>query len=105
MPRPVEAVSSNYQAKIDPELCSACGLCMERCQMAAIKEGKDSYEIAEEKCIGCGLCVSVCPTGALSMAAKPKVQAPPTDFFRDTLQRIQGERHAILDAKGAKKSP
>jgi len=95
LPRPVEAVSSNYQAKIDPELCSACGLCMERCQMAAIKEGKDSYEIAEEKCIGCGLCVSFCPTEALSMVAKPKVQAPPSDFFHDTLQRIQVERHAI----------
>jgi NAD-dependent dihydropyrimidine dehydrogenase PreA subunit len=95
MPRPAEVGLSSYQAKIDPEQCSACGQCIERCQMAAIKEGQDSYEIAEEKCIGCGLCVSVCPTEALSMVAKAEVQAPPKNFFHDTLQRIQVERRAI----------
>ena len=95
MPRPADVVLSYYQAKIDPRLCSACGLCMERCQMAAIKEGQGFSEIAQERCIGCGLCLSVCPTQALSMVAKSGTESPPKDFFQDTLRRIQVERQAI----------
>lgn len=95
MPRPADVVLSYYQAKIDPELCSACGQCIERCQMAAIKEGEDSSEIVDGRCIGCGLCVSACPTEAISLVAKSEMEAPPEDFFQGTLQRIEAERHAI----------
>jgi len=102
MPRPADVVRSYYQAKIDPELCSACGQCTERCQMAAIREGKDSSEVIDEKCIGCGLCVSACPTEAIAMVAKSGMEAPPKEYFQDTLQRIEAERRAIhLQAKGA----
>jgi Na+-translocating ferredoxin:NAD+ oxidoreductase subunit B len=95
MPRPADVILSYYQAKIDPELCSACGQCIERCQMTAIKEGEDSSEMIEGRCIGCGLCVSTCPTEAISMVAKSEMEAPPKDFIQDTLQRIEAERRAI----------
>jgi Na+-translocating ferredoxin:NAD+ oxidoreductase subunit B len=92
MPRPADMVLSYYEAKIDSELCSACGQCLERCQMAAIKEGADSSEIVDGRCIGCGLCVSVCPTEAISMVAKTGMEAPPRDFIQDTLKKIEAER-------------
>ncbi len=92
MPRPADVVLSYYEAKIDSELCSACGQCRDRCQMAAIKEGKDSSEIVEGRCIGCGLCVSVCPTEALSLVAKKGVEAPPKEFIDGTLKKIEEER-------------
>jgi electron transport complex protein RnfB len=95
MPRPADMVLSYYQAKIDSDLCSSCGLCQERCQMAAIKKGEDSYQIIDGRCIGCGLCVSTCPTEAISMGAKLGMEPPPIDFLCDTLQRIRTERHAI----------
>jgi ferredoxin len=94
-PRPADVVLSYYQARIDSELCSACGQCIERCQMAAIKEGEDSSEIIDGRCIGCGLCVSACPTEALSMVAKSEMGAPPKDFLQDTLRRIEVERRAM----------
>lgn len=101
MPRPAAAVQSYYQAKIDPELCSACGQCIDRCQMAAIREGKDSSEVIDGRCIGCGLCASACPTEALIMVAKPAMEAPPKEYFQDTLQRIKAERRALqVKAKG-----
>jgi Na+-translocating ferredoxin:NAD+ oxidoreductase subunit B len=92
MPRPANVVLSYYEAKIDSALCSACGQCLERCQMAAIKKGTGFSEIVDGRCIGCGLCVSGCPTEAISLVAKTGMEAPPKDFIPDTLNRIEAER-------------
>jgi len=94
MPRPADIVRSYYQAEIDPDLCSASGECIERCQMDAIKEGEDVSEIIDGRCIGCGLCVSSCPEEAISLIAKPGMEAPPKDFH-DTLRKIEIERSAL----------
>jgi ferredoxin len=91
MPRPADFVHSYYQAKIDSDLCSGCALCMDRCQMDAIRELDDAWEVVEGRCIGCGLCVSECPTSAISMVAKPGMEAPPRDFS-ETIHRIGAER-------------
>ncbi|MBU2490656.1 MAG: 4Fe-4S binding protein [Proteobacteria bacterium] len=64
-------VNSHYFAQIDPEACVACGLCAEeRCQVRAVREGEDAYEVIRERCIGCGLCVSTCPSEAISLVKK-----------------------------------
>lgn len=93
-PKPADFVRSYYYARIDPEQCSSCGTCIERCQMDAIREGDDVSEIIEERCIGCGLCVSTCPQEAISMVAKPDMEDPPTDFT-ETLRRIGTERGVL----------
>jgi len=95
MPKPTDVVLSYYEAKIDPELCTTCGQCFERCQMAAIKEGTDSSEIIKGRCIGCGLCVAVCPAEAISMVAKTGMEAPPKDFIQGTLKKIEAERVTV----------
>jgi Fe-S-cluster-containing hydrogenase component 2 len=64
---------------------------MDRCQMDAIRELDDAWEVVEGRCIGCGLCVSECPTSAISMVAKPGMEAPPRDFH-ETIHRIGAER-------------
>ncbi len=92
--RPADLVLSHYYAKIDSDLCSACGVCIERCQIDAIKEGEDFSEIVDGRCIGCGLCVPTCPEEAISLVAKPGMEAPPIDF-RETLKRIETERRAV----------
>jgi ferredoxin len=94
MPRPTDMVLSYYEAKIDSELCSACGQCLEQCQMAAIKEGTNTSEIIDGRCIGCGLCISVCPAEAISMQPKKGMEAPPQHFSQGTLKKIEGERMA-----------
>jgi Pyruvate/2-oxoacid:ferredoxin oxidoreductase delta subunit/DNA-binding Lrp family transcriptional regulator len=68
--RPADHAGSSFQAKIDPAECTACGTCLERCQIEAIIEGDEHNEVDLARCIGCGLCVSYCPAGALEMAAK-----------------------------------
>jgi NAD-dependent dihydropyrimidine dehydrogenase PreA subunit len=68
---PSDVVHAHYYGEIDPDKCSGCGLCAdERCQVAAIKEGPEAYEIVRERCIGCGLCASTCPTEAIRLVHK-----------------------------------
>jgi len=91
---PSNLFHSYYQAKIDPVLCAGCGECIDRCPMDAIREGEDISETIDGRCIGCGLCVSTCPETAISLIAKPDMEAPPMDF-EETLKIIKTERAAI----------
>ena len=90
-PRPADLIVSYYQAQIDMDLCSACAVCIDRCQMDAIEVVDDTWRVVDGRCIGCGLCVPECPPAAISMVAKPDVEAPPRDFH-ETINRIGVER-------------
>ncbi len=94
LPKSKYVISSYYQAKIDPDLCSDCGLCIERCQVDAIKEGDGHSEVKDEKCIGCGLCVTTCPQEAISLIAKPGTEAPPKDI-EEIHSKIETERRTL----------
>jgi Na+-translocating ferredoxin:NAD+ oxidoreductase subunit B len=75
-------INSHYYAVIDPESCTACGVCAnERCQVHAIEEKEDAFSVVKEKCIGCGLCISTCPSEAISLVRKPQAEIvqPPAD--------------------------
>jgi ferredoxin len=91
MPRPGDSVTSYYEARIDPDECNSCELCLDRCQMDAIREVDGVWEVADGQCIGCGLCVAECPPAAISMVAKPGKEPPPMTF-NDALKRIGAER-------------
>lgn len=77
--RPADHCGSAYLAKIDPDACVLCGTCEERCQMEAISEGGESYEVDEARCIGCGLCVPTCNDEAISMVEKTEPPSLPED--------------------------
>jgi Pyruvate/2-oxoacid:ferredoxin oxidoreductase delta subunit len=61
---------SNYYAVADAENCTACEICIERCQVKAIRIEGDAAVIMKDKCIGCGLCASTCPAGSITMVQK-----------------------------------
>jgi NADH-quinone oxidoreductase subunit F len=47
---------------IDPEKCSACGICRKKCPADAIDGAKKTiHVIDQEKCTKCGTCFEVCP--------------------------------------------
>ncbi len=58
---------SNFVAAIDPESCTGCGECVERCQFDAISQDGDIAAITPDYCAGCGNCVSVCPVECISI--------------------------------------
>jgi NAD-dependent dihydropyrimidine dehydrogenase PreA subunit/predicted transcriptional regulator len=62
-------VPSRFEAVVDPELCTACETCLERCHFDAITmEGdEDTALVDHDDCMGCGLCLVTCPAEAISL--------------------------------------
>jgi ferredoxin len=89
--RPADHAASSFRAQIDPDLCTACGTCLDRCQIEAIMEGDDFMEVREPRCIGCGLCVPTCPAEAISLVPKLEVVEPPANVVEMNI-RILKER-------------
>ncbi len=63
---------SRFSARVDPELCTSCGTCQDRCYFNALEETVTGDEISvtrviEDKCMGCGLCQATCPSEAISL--------------------------------------
>ena len=83
-PKPASLVSSPFVAVLDPKTCEGCGICVERCQMEALRLQDDRVAHHVDRCIGCGLCVSACPTGSLALTRKPESEQPkvPKDMTR-----------------------
>jgi electron transport complex protein RnfB len=73
---------ANYYARINKDICTNCGLCIERCQVHAVKEDNTDTLIIPDQCIGCGLCVTGCPSGAVELIKRPDAEIvhPPEDF-------------------------
>ena len=53
-------------AKVDEDLCSGCGICVETCPYNAreLDEIKKIATVNDILCEGCGSCISACPSGA-----------------------------------------
>ena len=88
---PADFFQSYYTAEIDPDECTACGTCIDRCQIDAIEEKDDVMEVNPARCIGCGLCVDTCPTEAIKLNEKEGVEDPPADLD-EVLRRLASER-------------
>lgn len=59
---------SRFRAEVDPDECSGCGMCHERCYFSAITwtDGEGSPSVVNaDKCMGCGLCLVTCPEDAI----------------------------------------
>ena len=87
-PKPGTLVSSPFVAAYEPDTCQACGVCVDRCQMEALRLDGDRVLLDVDRCIGCGLCVSTCPSESLTLVRKPESeQAPvPKDIQEATIR-------------------
>jgi Pyruvate/2-oxoacid:ferredoxin oxidoreductase delta subunit len=94
-PRPAEYLHSNYQAVVDPELCSECGTCHGRCPMEALGAGEGATAVDLDRCIGCGVCVGTCPSGAVGLRTKPRKTVPPKNLPA-LYGKIMTERFGLL---------
>jgi NAD-dependent dihydropyrimidine dehydrogenase PreA subunit len=81
LPKPAENWAHNFYVEVDTEVCTACGTCVERCQMGAatLDEQNGFSMINLDRCIGCGNCVASCPSGALRLVKVEKETVPPED--------------------------
>ena len=96
-PSPVEFFHTNFYASIDPELCTACGECMELCQMEALISVNNHTEVLRSHCIGCGVCLNACASEAITLVKKEEVTVPPKD--KDEMyRRMVMERFGLFGA-------
>ena len=51
---------------VDPDMCTGCGICAERCFVAAITMDGGTAKITDD-CKGCGQCVEYCPENAVTL--------------------------------------
>ncbi len=61
------SAKSNFLARVDPQKCQGCGLCVARCVFYAVSLEKEKAVVDPDKCYGCGVCSVTCPTGAVKL--------------------------------------
>jgi len=63
---------------IEPEKCTACGLCLKNCPSSAVQGGKKIIHwIDQQKCTKCGVCFEVCPKRFRAVAKLSGEVVPP----------------------------
>ena len=79
-PKPSEVVMHTFEPSFDSELCTVCGICIDRCPAEALTLG--SAEVPDwnqDQCIGCGVCASGCPEEAITLVEKVAALVPPAN--------------------------
>ncbi len=53
--------------KADPDLCTACGTCVDQCPVSALSMNEEIPEVEDETCIRCFCCQEICPEKAITL--------------------------------------
>ncbi len=78
--KPALFFNSGFRPCFDPELCTACETCLERCPPGALVMGDNEIpEVDLDRCFGCAVCATGCPSDAITMEAKTDFPVPPKD--------------------------
>jgi len=59
---------AEVKPKADPELCTACGACVEQCPVVALTMKDSLPEVDEAACIACFCCQEICPEKAMNLS-------------------------------------
>ena len=71
-----QVLTSNFVIKADEESCTACGICVDLCQMDALTLDDDRITVTPEYCLGCGNCAAQCPSESLTLHRSADYQPP-----------------------------
>jgi Pyruvate/2-oxoacid:ferredoxin oxidoreductase delta subunit len=79
-PKPGLFFNSGFEPVFDPDQCTACQTCLDRCPAEALTMGEESYPVVNlDRCFGCAVCATGCPSEAITMKNKPDYPMPPRD--------------------------
>lgn len=65
-----EEFHSGYEARIDHNECTGCGICASMCRYDAVRSNGNGFSIDSLRCEGCKVCVKFCPAGAIQFPLK-----------------------------------
>jgi nitroreductase/NAD-dependent dihydropyrimidine dehydrogenase PreA subunit len=87
--------------KVDPELCTFCGACLELCTGEVYGESSGRASVlAPEECWLCGHCVAACPADSIQHSGYPLDGCPPLD--RAALPTLDGLLTAFRERRSAR---
>jgi len=86
---------SDFYVKVDPEICTGCETCVERCQFGATSIVDNIPRVDQKRCVACGLCVTTCSSGARTLERKPEDQISPTPRNMEEWMRERAENRGI----------
>ena len=92
--QPAKFLHSNFYAEVDPDSCSLCETCLERCPMDALDRKNNHMEVNLDRCIGCGACVPTCKDKAIKLKQKEVIEAPPSND-KEMYKKIMMERFGL----------
>jgi Pyruvate/2-oxoacid:ferredoxin oxidoreductase delta subunit len=78
--RPSAVFNSGFEPKFDPDKCTACETCIDRCPADALAMGDEDVPVVDlNVCFGCAVCATGCDENTISMVAKAGHIPPPKD--------------------------
>ena len=79
LPKPLDYWATNFYASVNHKSCVNCGICVDICQVSAIKisEMLQSAVVNLDRCLGCGNCVKKCPSESITLYKKENEIVPP----------------------------
>lgn len=89
-PKPGQVLGSGYQPQIDPDVCTGCESCVERCPAKALTIPGEVPVMDPDRCFGCGVCAVGCPMEAIEMVEKEVLPIPPAN--RKELEKALGSK-------------
>ncbi|MFH0995996.1 MAG: 4Fe-4S binding protein [Pseudomonadota bacterium] len=79
-PKPGLSLNSGFIPQHDPEQCTACEVCVERCPTKALAMGEEDVPVLNpDLCIGCGVCATGCDFEAITLVTREGILPPPVD--------------------------
>jgi len=100
LPEFAHLFATNYRAEVDTELCVACGICEDRCNVDAVHVEDDVAVVDKDRCIGCGVCVPTCTSEAMSLIKKEEEILPPRNTLA-TFTTIMNKKAELARAEKA----
>ena len=93
-PKPVDAscgtTIERHIARIDPQHCIGCTLCIKACPVdAIIGSSKRRHSVIAELCTGCELCIPPCPVDCIDMVFMPEFSEWNRDQAHAARSRMQ----------------
>lgn len=54
-------------AKVNPDECTGCGICVDECPATAIELKNEKANVDAAECTDCGTCADACPNSAITV--------------------------------------
>jgi electron transport complex protein RnfB len=88
---PGAVAPAGFTAEVDRAECTACGACVEACQVEAIRQEDDEPAIVDpDYCLGCGQCKAACFFDAINLERRGMITPPPDNWLELAAQLKAG---------------